>query len=615
MNKTAVMTEEKVIGRRNEGEPKTDIIIDCQDIMQYPRDFANNVRFRAKLIATAEKNPQFAITLYELCRRDIIKWIDLFCWTKDPRRRPSDIRPFICYDFQRGYVKEIEDAIDKQYDRLTEKSRDMGVSWICLYVIMHKWLFERGSDFRIGSRKEEFVDRPKVIDTLFEKIRFNLLRQPKWLMPVRFKWEADSTYMKIYNPDLGNTIIGESANEDFGSGGRSKAVLLDEYSKWDNTKADAAWTATADVTKCRLAVSTPKGSANKFALLANGHDEKIEKSTLHWTLHPIKAEGAYYFTKKREKKLIHTCEEAFKLWKAEEKVRSPWYDIEADRRSMSDLAQEVDIDYLRSGSPFFDMQALSNQTAWEYFRRTGPSQPVPSGKFIRANLLLVDHKIKVLERPDGFLKIYEMPNAQSQYTIGADSSEGLPKGDEATMILREKWTGNVCAAMHGAYPPEDLAEMIILVEKYYKNVLTAPENNSNGYTLCKDLEELGSNLYFTRRDEVKSGIVRVTPKRGWSTTRQSRADMVNQMAEEIRRSAFELRDAHLIAQCRTFVHNERTGRPEADGSFLDDMVIACAIAGAVIQQVPYKAPQEKRISRVAHTMRRRRNAGFSFSKV
>ena len=112
--------------------------------------------------------------------------------------------------------------------------------------------------------------------------------------------------------------------------------------------AEAAWTATADVTGCRIPVSSAQGSGNKFAQLAKGTKETIKKITLHWTLHPNKAKDAYYIDGE-EKIPVDKLDSAFGIWKSGKEMRSPWYDDEASRRTPEDLAQEVDIDYLKSG--------------------------------------------------------------------------------------------------------------------------------------------------------------------------------------------------------------------------------------------------------------------------
>ena len=550
----------------------------------YPRSLAENAKYRAQLLILCEKDPKIAALVKEICRQDILFWIDNFCWTKD-QRRPDDVLPFITYDYEQEYILTIQKAIRDGEDALTEKTRDMGVSWMVLYVFTHFWLFERGSDFRVGSRKEEYVDKLNDIDTLLEKVRFNLTRQPRFLLPEGFDPTDHAPYMRIINSENGNAIVGESANPYFGSGGRRKAILLDEFAKWDDSIAGAAWTATADVTKCRLVVSTPVGSGNKFAELALGTKEKIRRVTLHWTLHPEKSKGAYYFDGARKVEVTDP-KEAFKLWKNGIRMRSPWYDMEAARRKESDLAQEVDIDYLKSGRPFFDIRALEKQTIWTYIERRGPFDPIPFGRHIRVNLVDVDNKVEIRERKDGWLRIFELPKTGAQYVVSADTAEGLAKNDEAFCTVRDKWTRAVVAASNGAYPPDEWALKLWYLERFYK-AQNAPENNNHGFSVCSDLKALGSNLYMTKDKDGKA-----TTKAGFTTDLRTRPLMLDQLEEEIRKSAVELRDEVLIAQCKTFVFNEKNGRPEADGNCLDDGVIACAVGSYVIKEDPFKAPPE-----------------------
>ncbi len=592
--------------------------------VNYPRKIADNVNYRAELIMACGKDDALRDEVYLMCKHNLIFWIDLFCWTKDPRRSP-DILPFICYkSFQEEYLREIERAIDLQYDCLTEKTRDMGVSWGVLYVMKHKWLFEDGSDFRVGSRKEEFVDRPNDIDTLFEKVRFNIGRQPMFLMPPGFDWGKHSNYMKFINPFNGNAIVGESANEDFGSGGRRKAILLDEFAKWDDKIAEAAWTATADVSRCRLPVSTPKGSGNKFAMLAKGTKEKIKVLTVHWTLHPDKAKGAYYLD--RDTRIpLDTPQKAFAKWlqlrgkiaPAPLKgglVRSPWYDGEAIRSKDADLAQEKDIDYHRSGFPFFDLLALSKQKVWEYVMRQRPEDQIPWGKFIRVKLVELDHKIELRELPEGWLKIFELPNKEHQYVVSADTAEGLVKGDESFGVVRDKWTRNVVATFNGSYKTDDFSLKIKQAAQLYNKCLAVPENNNHGHSVCQDLKVMDCNLYHTTKISA-DGKESVT-KAGFTTTAQSRPLMLDQAEEEIRLNAVEVRDPDIITQGTTFVCNEKTGKPEADGNFLDDGVIAFAIGGQVIKEQPYKGKSttHTKQKQEAHRRRVRKNAGFGFKK-
>lgn len=557
----------------------------------YPRSLAGNLKYRSELLELCERDQEAAGLVKNICRQDILFWINCFCWTKD-QRKSNDVLPFICYDFQStDVIKNIESHINNKKDLLIEKTRDMGVSWMILFVFTHKWLFESGSDFRVGSRKEEYVDKLNDIDTLIEKVRFNLKRQPSWMLSRNFNYDDHLGYMRIINPENGNAIVGESANPNFGSGGRRKAILLDEFSKWDNSIAEAAWTATADVTPSRIVCSTPLGSANKFAILASGTKEKIDKLTLHWTLHPEKSKSVYEIIGD-QKVPIKDSKTAFDKWIKERstlRIRSPWYDAEAKRRSESDLAQEVDIDYLRSGRPFFSIRELSKQKIWE-FMRTIPGDSIPYGKFIKGLLVEVDHKVELRQLDSGWLRIFELPKEGYQYVVPGDTAEGLPKGDDSALIVREKITRNVVACANGLYKPDDFAIKLHHAAKFYNDAEIGPENNNHGYSTVQDLLKMDCKVYHTKNRDAEGNVTSIKP--GFTTTVKSRPEILDQMEEEIRKSVFELRDEILINQCMTFVFNEKNGKPEADGSFLDDMVIACAIGGQLIKESPYKATSE-----------------------
>ena len=587
-----------------------------KSIRDYPRNLLKNAEYRLNLYSACERDPKLQEDMGILCKNDILLWIDLFCYTKDPRRKP-DILPFICYDFQRDYILEVQRAIKEGGDLLTEKSRDMGVSWMILYVFTHLWLFESGSDFRVGSRKEDYVDKLNDIDTLLEKVRFNLKRQPLWMLPRRFNPDEHASYMRIINPENGNAIVGESANPSFASGGRRKAILLDEFAKWDDSVAEASWTSTADVAPCRLVVSTPVGSGNKFAQLANGTKEKIKKTTLHWTLHPEKSKNAYFLSE-GIKVSIESPEKAHALWRQETKVKSSWYDAEAERRSDKDLAQEVDIDYLRSGFPFFNLQALGRQRIWQFIKRSLPDSPIPYGNFIKVKLVDIDNIIEIREVDGGWLRIFELPKTDYQYVVSADTSEGLPKGDESFLVVRDKHTRNVVACANGLFKTDEFAIKLQQAAKLYNAAKTAPENNNHGYSVCQDLITMDCDLYRTKRVSPADGKETIT-KAGWTTDARTRPTMLDQLEEEIRKDAIELRDEVLIGQCKTFVRNEKRGRPEADGSFFDDGVMACAIGSAVIKELPYCKPRFSSVERHAKLRARYRelskpNAGFRFGR-
>lgn len=291
--------------------------------MKPPKDIDANFRYRAQLLHRAERDTALQSALRSMCAEDPVFWLNTFGWTFDPR--PENQKAlgyndanllFLTWEFQDEFIRWLAGKIERGGDGVLEKSRDMGASWLVLVVFQWFWQFGgAGNDFKLGSRKEEFVDKIGDMDALFPKIRYQLKRQPWWLLPKGFRVSEHAKFMNIINPVTGSAITGESNNPYFGTGGRRKAVLFDEFAKWTNTD-ESAWQSASDVTGCKIAVSSANGRGNHFYRLRAGEAGEVEVYRMHWRLHPLKDQA--------------------------------WYDREKTRRSKQDLAAEVDIDYAAS---------------------------------------------------------------------------------------------------------------------------------------------------------------------------------------------------------------------------------------------------------------------------
>lgn len=253
-----------------------------------------DLRSRAELLLAAERDPIKQAAHVELCRRDILYWLNTFCWTFDPRRDVSDL-PFELYPFQERFVLDLCEAIDQGKDILIEKSRDMGISWLVLLTFQHYWLFKPGSNFHLGSRKEEYVDKKGDMSTLMAKMRYNLSWLPAWMKPKGWEEKFHAPYLRLINPQNDNIITGESTNENFARGGRYKAILFDEFPFWE--QADLAFASAGQSTPCRVLVGTPYGKSNRFA--RERFRGEIKLSSLHWRQHPLKDDAWYEEQKRR----------------------------------------------------------------------------------------------------------------------------------------------------------------------------------------------------------------------------------------------------------------------------------------------------------------------------
>ena len=284
-----------------------------------------NLKDRIELLDLCEKDPTFVAQVKNKCANDIHFWMKYFCCTFDPRPEcPERHIPFIPYAYQEVSTDILIEQIRSGQDILIEKSRDMGITWNMVYIFQWFWQFHSGNNFLCGSKKQDNVDKLGDDATIFEKIRYNIRRQPNFLMPSGFNAQKHLTFMKCINPESGNSITGESMNPDFGRSGRYTAIFFDEMAFWD--QGHLAWASCGESTRCRIAVSTPFGKGNKFANLR--WHTKILVLSLLWIFHP------------RKTKDLRKTDDG--------KYSSVWYEWQKTRTSDDERARELDIDYTAS---------------------------------------------------------------------------------------------------------------------------------------------------------------------------------------------------------------------------------------------------------------------------
>jgi len=301
--------------------------VDGLEVNEYERrkklylDWLSKPEQKDKLVKRAQNNdvgystPSAQVLLWNLSQRNdapaegCIFFIENFCWTYDPRSKNKNL-PVVLFDYQKETVKYFIEHIDQGKDFLIEKSRDMGVSWLAVYVFQWYWLFRDGTNLLIGSYKEKLVDDGVNQDALFGKLEYSLRNLPKWLLPRRFDLRKHRNKLKLINPENNNIISGDTMNPQFGRGARKTAIFYDELGFWESAKE--SWEAGADTTACRIANSTPAGKNYYWKLKISGMDVL----TLHWKRHPLKD--------------------------------NTWYEFEKSRRTDEEVAQELDLNYEKS---------------------------------------------------------------------------------------------------------------------------------------------------------------------------------------------------------------------------------------------------------------------------
>jgi hypothetical protein len=566
----------------------------------YPKSQEDNLRFRYQVIAKCQADPMYAAVIKEQFYRDILFAFNVFFWTYDPRSKMKDL-PFITYTFQDEKILEVNRCIEEGEDIFGDKSRDMGLTYIILYTTFWRWLTKQSEEYRLGSRKEDFVDKAGDMDSHFEKLRYLLKRLPAFLLPKGFKENKHSTYARLINPEKSCSFIGEATNKDFGAGGRKNMILFDEFSRWE--MAEEAWRSASDATQCKIAISTPLGAANKFAELSRTSEVK-NKFHLMWYLHPKKSHTSKkYFEKIKDElgnqDLADKYNSKFSDWERAlvgeglfvdktGKLRSEWYDKECLKRAKEDVAENLDCDYLSTGQPVFDIKVCQNNLL-------NCKSPVKTGNLIWKVRPIFNEqgycsnmsqlKAEFIENGNGIYKIWEMPEEgwDDGYVLTADCSEGLEQmdWDSSTMLKRFGDKEMVVAELHAHLKPHEYAEELAKFGYLYFEPWIAIEKqgNSGGATINQILS-FYRKLYH--KEVMKKGYPELTDTVGFDMANRSiKQSVIGELSKCISLNLFTDYDEEFWRETLTYVNNN--GVMEAQGKHrgqkcFDDRVMSRAIA-------------------------------------
>jgi len=253
-------------------------------------DYPYIYKQRTEALQRIRKNPECLPILKEFYKDNPAHFINDWGMTFDPRNAernlPSYI-PFILFPRQWDWCEWVLERWKNQEPGLTEKSRDMGMSWLTVALADTLCLFREGLVIGFGSRKEEYVDKIGAPKSLFFKARKFIE-----MLPNEFKGEWDinkhAPHMRINFPQTGSCIAGESG-DGIGRGDRASIYFVDESAFLERPLlVESSLSAT---TNCRQDLSSVNGMNNPFA--QKRHGGKIKVFTFHWRDDPRKDDAWY----------------------------------------------------------------------------------------------------------------------------------------------------------------------------------------------------------------------------------------------------------------------------------------------------------------------------------
>lgn len=266
--------------------------------------------FRARRLETIRQDPErYLPGLRAWYADNLADFIDDWGSTVDPRNvdlgLPAVV-PFVLFPKQREWLNWVQARWMARERGLTEKSRDVGISWLAIGLSCSMCLFRRGMVIGFGSNLERNVDLAGEPKSLFWKARQFMTH-----VPAEFTngWSPkDAPSMRIKFPATDSIMTGDAGDE-IGRGGRTSLYFVDEAAHLERPESvEASLSAN---TNCRIDMSSVCGMNNPFATRRWGGKTKV--FTFHWRDDPRKDDA--------------------------------WYAKQQDELDSVTVAQEIDIDY------------------------------------------------------------------------------------------------------------------------------------------------------------------------------------------------------------------------------------------------------------------------------
>jgi len=245
---------------------------------------------RIENLARLRKKPKALAGLKAFYKDNPAQFIIDWGVTFDPRNVEvglPTLMPFMLFPKQEEWVQWFMERWKNKEPGITDKSREMGLSWLTIAVSCSVCLFNDGVVAGFGSRKEEYVDKKGDPKSLLYKARQFIAHVPEEFRP-GYDERKHAPYMRIEFPHTGSVIAGESG-DGIGRGARASFYVVDE-SAW-MPRPDLIDASLSQTTNCRIDVSTPRGMNNPFARKRFGG--AISVFSFHWREDPRKDQAWY----------------------------------------------------------------------------------------------------------------------------------------------------------------------------------------------------------------------------------------------------------------------------------------------------------------------------------
>src|SRR6478736_623766 len=222
-------------------------------------DYLKVFNWRLEKLNEIRRTPEILPVLKEYYKNNPGQFITDWGCTSDPRNVECGlpaVLPFLLFPRQQEWIDWAFERWKNGERGISEKSRDMGLSWLSTAFACTLCLFHHGIAIGFGSRKEEYVDKRGDPKSILEKARQFMVLIPEEFRP---GWDdrKHAPHMRINFPHAGAIISGE-AGDGIGRGDRKSIYFVDEAAFLPRPELVEA--SLSRTTNCRIDISTPHGS-------------------------------------------------------------------------------------------------------------------------------------------------------------------------------------------------------------------------------------------------------------------------------------------------------------------------------------------------------------------
>lgn len=189
---------------------------------------------------------------------------------------------------------------------------------------------------------------------------------------------------------------------------------------------------------------------------------------------------------------------------------------------------------------------------------------------------------RIVDSAMGLLSIWEHPEPNEQYDIGADVASGQ-EGDafdwSVASVVRRKDRTQV-AEWRGKIDPIEYGSLLYHLGMYYNQAQVAVETNGIGYSTNTQLHKLGYPRVYIWRTRGEA-VEKFTNRTGWSTSADSKSYLVSVIRHYIANNKLTIRSNVLLGEMKTFVQDMTPSGVivyGAQAGCFDDAVMAYMIA-------------------------------------